>query len=81
MNLPVQIWHREFLGKYNCLYSKRVIATHWCRVIVNVELERVNRNLQNETGCDEINTGHPQVEGDTVRNLGGLFVSGRSQRR
>ena len=45
-----------------------------CQALVqgdsNVELERVNRNLQNETGCDEINTGHPQVEGDTVRNLG-----------
>ena len=36
----------------------------------SVELERVNRNLQNETGGDEISTGHLQVERVTVRNLG-----------
>ena len=36
----------------------------------NVELEGVNRNSQNETGGDEVNTGHLQVERDTVRTLG-----------
>ena len=40
----------------------------------SVELERVHRSPRNETGGDEINTGHSQVERDTVRNLG-VFLS------